>query len=51
MPSAAIQTPPTCANQAEGLSRLDRGSFISVLGDIFEHSPWVVERMAVPPIR
>ncbi|MGB9204174.1 MAG: 2-oxo-4-hydroxy-4-carboxy-5-ureidoimidazoline decarboxylase [Terriglobales bacterium] len=28
---------------AEGLSRLDQSSFISVLGDIFEHSPWVAE--------
>ena len=26
---------------AEALSRLDQSSFISVLGDIFEHSPWV----------
>ena len=28
---------------AEGLSRLNQCSFISVLGDIFEHSPWVAE--------
>jgi hypothetical protein len=28
---------------AEGLFRLDQSSFISVLGDIFEHSPWVAE--------
>jgi len=28
---------------AEGLSRLDQSSFISVLGDILEHSPWVAE--------
>lgn len=28
---------------AEGLSRLDQRSFISILGDIFEHSPWVAE--------
>jgi hypothetical protein len=26
-----------------GLSRLYQSSFISVLGDIFEHSPWVGE--------
>ena len=28
---------------AEELSRLDQSSFISVLGDIFEYSPWVAE--------
>jgi OHCU decarboxylase len=28
---------------AEELSRLDQSSFISVMGDIFEHSPWVAE--------
>ena len=27
----------------EALSRLDQRSFVSTLGDIFEHSPWVAE--------
>jgi 2-oxo-4-hydroxy-4-carboxy-5-ureidoimidazoline decarboxylase len=44
MPS--VSTPDASSARkitAEGLSRLDESSFISVLGDIFEHSPWVAE--------
>ena len=44
MPSTS--NPPASSGRkftAEELSRLDQSSFVSVLGDIFEHSPWVAE--------
>jgi 2-oxo-4-hydroxy-4-carboxy-5-ureidoimidazoline decarboxylase len=36
----ATEKPPTLAS----LSNADRARFVSVLGDIFEHSPWVAEQ-------
>ncbi len=44
MPTASDPTNPSRPGlTAEELSRMDESRFVSTLGDIFEHSPWVAE--------